>query len=268
MIEATTAIVLAAGLGSRMRRDAHDAVTDPAQAAAAALGVKGMIPDSRGRPFLDHVLSSLADAGVRDVCLVIGPAHGTIREHYALRPPLRVAVSFVEQATPTGTADAVLAAAHWAAGRDTVVLNADNLYPVPAIQALVTLGAPGCVAFDRNTLIRDSNIDGARIGAFAVLTLRPDDTVAAIVEKPGFAAVGNDWISMNLWRFDSTILEACRDVPPSARGERELPLAVALAIDRGAIYRAVRLRAGVFDLSHRGDIAGVARRLGDREIQP
>jgi glucose-1-phosphate thymidylyltransferase len=73
---------------------------------------------------------------------------------------------------------------------------------------------------------------------------------------------------MNIWRFDHDIFAACRDVPLSPRGEHELPLAVALAIDRGMRLRAVRLHAGVLDLSNRGDIADVARRLGDREIQP
>lgn len=268
MMACTTAVVLAAGLGSRMRRDAEGAALDPAQAAAAARGIKAMIPDARGRPFLDHVLSSLADGGVRDVCLVIGPGHDAIREHYALRPPRRVQVTFVVQPAPRGTADAMLTAEAWIAGRDVLVLNADNLYPVAAISALVELGAPGCVAFDRAALIRESNIEPARIGAFAVLTLRPDDTLAGIVEKPGDASAAGDWISMNIWRFDHNIFSACRDVPVSPRGEHELPLAVALAISRGMRLHAVRLRAGVLDLSHRGDIADVARRLGDREIQP
>ena len=72
MKECTTAVVLAAGLGSRMRREASAAPLSEAQAAAAARGLKGMIPDGRGRPFLDHVLSSLADGGVTDVCLIVG----------------------------------------------------------------------------------------------------------------------------------------------------------------------------------------------------
>ena len=268
MTDCTRAIVLAAGLGSRMRRAAETAAVDSAQAAAAARGIKAMIPDARGRPFLDHLLSSLADGGVDDVCLVIGPEHDAIRNHYALRPSRRVALTFVVQRTPTGTADAMLAAEAWTGDRDVLALNADNLYPVTAIRALVELGAPGFVAFDRATLVRESNIDAARVGAFAVLALRPDDTLAGIIEKPGITATAGDWISMNIWRFDHDIFGACRDVPESPRGEHELPLAVALAIDRGMRLRAVRLHAGVLDLSHRGDIADVARRLGDREIQP
>ena len=70
---------LARGLGKRMREQAQTgARVDAAQAEAADRGVKAMIPI--GRPFLDYVLSALADAGYTETCLVIGPEHGAIRE--------------------------------------------------------------------------------------------------------------------------------------------------------------------------------------------
>ena len=72
----TKAVILARGLGTRMRRD-EGVGLDREQSRAAAEGAKGMIPF--GRPFLDYVLSSLADAGFREVCLVIGPEHRAIR---------------------------------------------------------------------------------------------------------------------------------------------------------------------------------------------
>ena len=63
------AVLLARGLGSRMR-DGDGATLTASQDAAAAAGSKGMMPipstsvGVRGtRPFLDHVLSALADAG-------------------------------------------------------------------------------------------------------------------------------------------------------------------------------------------------------------
>src|SRR6266542_906845 len=82
------AVILAAGLGTRMRKADGAAPLDPEQAAAADTGVKAMIPI--GRPFLDYVISALADSGIRDICLVIGPAHDAIRDYYAPRArPLR-----------------------------------------------------------------------------------------------------------------------------------------------------------------------------------
>src|SRR5262245_57955777 len=111
------AVILARGLGTRMRRYDDAARVDPSQSAVADTGVKAMIPI--GRPFLDYILSSLADAGYRDVCLVIGPEHQVVREYYTAKaPPRRTRVSFAVQEKPLGTADAVLAAEEFAVGED------------------------------------------------------------------------------------------------------------------------------------------------------
>jgi glucose-1-phosphate thymidylyltransferase len=206
------------------------------------------------------------------VCLVVAPDHDVIRDHFRQHRPSRVRLQYVVQAEPLGTANALLAAEQWAAGRDMLVLNADNLYPVAAIRALVSLGSPGLVAFDPVALVEDGNIDASRIAAFAILEIARDGSLVRIIEKPDaatLAAAGpTPWVSMNLWRFDSSIMAACRDVTPSIRGEVELPDAVALAISRGMKLHAVTMHAGVLDLSARGDIRGVADRLATVEPTP
>jgi glucose-1-phosphate thymidylyltransferase len=73
---------------------------------------------------------------------------------------------------------------------------------------------------------------------------------------------------MNLWRFDARIFEVCRDVPRSARGEFELPEAVALAMRRGVKFRAIPARGPVLDLSRRADAADVERRLAGVAPRP
>lgn len=259
---ARTAVILARGLGSRMRRADEDAAIDPHQERAAAAGLKMMIPDASGRPFLDHILSSLADGGITRVILVVAPGAEAIRSHYRSHPTRRVALEWAVQARPRGTADAVLAAESLVGAEPFLVLNADNLYPVEAISTLVGLGEPGLVAFDRDALMAEGNIDRERISAFALLDIDARGYLVALVEKPGaeLAALGT-WVSMNLWRFDNTIFDACRAVSPSVRDELELPEAVALAVRRGNPMRVVTMHAGVLDLSRRGDIAAVAAQL-------
>ena len=74
---------------------------------------------------------------------------------------------------------------------------------------------------------------------------------------------------MNCWRFDARIFDACRDVPRSARGEFELPEAVALATRRGARFKAIPARGPVLDLAprrhrrHRAAAGGTWRRGHD-----
>lgn len=269
---ATTAVVLAGGLGSRMRREDGSVRLDPAQRAAAERGLKAMIPDARGRPFLDHILSSLADGGITEVCLVVPPVHDEIADWYRHHPPTRVRLAYAIQVAPVGTANALLSAEDWLAGRDFITLNADNLYPVPAIRSLVTLGQPGLIAFDADALMASGNIEPERIAAFAILALREDGILARIIEKPSaeeHARAGDHpWISMNIWRLDTTIFPACRDVSRSSRGEFELPQAVALAITRGARFVAVTMAAPVLDLSRRGDVAALAERLALLSANP
>jgi dTDP-glucose pyrophosphorylase len=245
------AVILARGLGRRMRQAVPGAPLAPDQDAAADQGIKGMIPI--GRPFLDFLLSALADAGFTEICLVIGPEHQSVRDYYGAPGRLhRIAVSFAVQAEPRGTADAVLAA--------------------HVLAALRALEGPGLAGFEREALVEHSNIPADRVNQFALLAEGPGGRLVDIVEKPDAATAARFGpaarVSMNAWVFGPDIFEACRRVAPSVRGELELQDAVRYAIKvLGTRFAVVPVRAGVLDLSNRGDIAAVAERLKDTEVR-
>ena len=93
------------------------------------------------------------------------------------------------------------------------------------------------------------------------LEIDADGYLDRIVATPASAGFGEGEIfaSLNCWLFTRDIFRACRSVQKSARGELELPQAVQLAIREGWMrFEAVRVRAGVLDMSSRGDIASVA----------
>lgn len=219
-----------------------------------------------GRPFLDFVLHSLADAGVREAALVLGPEHEQVREYYRRLATTRISIAFVEQAQPLGTADAVWSGRDWAGREPFLVLNADNLYPVDVLRRLVGGTHPAVPGFVRDSL----GLPMERLGAFALLEAATDGSLQRIREKPGADAVGaagpGALISMNVWRFDERIFEACRDVPLSSRGERELPQAVGFAVERGVRFEVFPVRGTVLDLSRREDIPEVARALEGIEV--
>ena len=260
-VQTTKAVILARGLGTRMRKPDDAAALEPAQAAVADRGMKGMIPV--GRPFMDYLISALADAGFTDVCLVIGPEHDEVREHYARLAPRRVRLCCAVQREPLGTADAVLAAESFAAGAPFAVINSDNYYPVEALVELHRRAAPVIIGFEREALVRLGNVPRDRVARFGALDVAPDGTLLRILATPTSAMADREiYASLNCWSFTSEIFRACREVSPSARGELELPQAVQLAIDRlGMRMLVVPMRSAVLDMSSRGDVASVAARL-------
>jgi dTDP-glucose pyrophosphorylase len=123
-----------------------------------------------------------------------------------------------------------------------------------------------------------------KLGSFAVLGTEGGRLVD-IVEKPsspedrftsGDLYTENDrtvrvdrvvLVSMNLWRFEAGIMDACRDVPRHAPrragkpGEYELPDAVKLYMREGGEVRAYYAREDILDLTGAEDIGIVAEEI-------
>ena len=271
--ETTKVVILARGLGKRMRKSDDSTKLGADQAAVADIGFKAMIPmaTGTGRPFLDYLLSALADAGLTDVCLVIGPEHIAVRDHYERDAvPSRIRLKFAIQENALGTANAVLSAEEFAGDDGFAVINSDNFYPAEALNALHSLTEPAIVGFDRDVLVRRGNVPAERTARFGALDIDSGGYLRRILVSPTEEMLKSGdpiYSSMNCFLFTKEIFAACREVPISARGEYELPQAVHLAIDRGMMrFKVVRIAAPVLDMSSRGDIGKVAQHLTGIEI--
>ncbi|MCC6277078.1 MAG: bifunctional UDP-N-acetylglucosamine diphosphorylase/glucosamine-1-phosphate N-acetyltransferase GlmU [Oligoflexia bacterium] len=105
MAKQVTAIVLAAGLGTRMK--SHK----PKVLHAAA-----------GRTLIDHVIGQLSGAGVNRFRVVVGHGGDTVKQHLWGKP----GVDFFLQAEQRGTADAVRAAQVESIESTTLIVNGDH----------------------------------------------------------------------------------------------------------------------------------------------
>ncbi len=270
-IQMNKAVILARGLGTRMRRAETEAELDERQTAVADSGVKALIPV--GRPFLDYVLSALADAGYDRVCLVVAPDHEAIRRYYTEQVAVnRVQIEFDVQQRPKGTADAVAAAKPFARQDPFLVINSDNYYPPQALAALRRRHGMAAAMFDRQSMIAQGNVDQERLNQFGVARVDQRGFLQRIVEKPSAELLASlpepVLVSMNCWRFGPPIFQACGAIGPSPRGEWEITTAVQYAIDElGQPFGVETVRAAVLDLTGRRDIAEVARRLADVEVR-
>lgn len=268
--ELKKAVILAAGLGTRMRQASEAGGLTSEQAKMAESGVKALIPigiDGSKRPFLDYVLTTLADVGYENVCLVIGPDHQQIRDYYTNQsPPERIKIDFAIQAKPLGTANAAASAESFSNGDDFLVINSDNFYPPEALSALRKLNGAGLAVFERDAMIKGSNIPADRISKFAAVEIDSRGCMTKIHEKPSdeiLNRLGNPiYCSMNCWRFTPKLFEACRKIPLSPRNEYEITDAAQYCIDvLKEPFVAQKHKLPVLDLSSRGDISSVANRL-------
>ncbi|SFP50381.1 NTP transferase domain-containing protein [Sphingomonas rubra] len=122
----TTAVLLAAGEGSRLRGSAAS---------------KPLCPVA-GRPLIDHALAGLAEAGLTRAIVVLGYRAADIEAHLARRAwPLAVeTVRTPDHRRPNGVS--VLAAADALAGEDALLAMCDHLVS-PALYARVAAAGSG-----------------------------------------------------------------------------------------------------------------------------
>lgn len=263
-----TAVVLAAGRGRRLQ--ASDAATlTPAQRDAAAQGLKVLMPvGPAGRPLVDYVIARLLEAGCTTIVMVVPPDHGALATHVGDATPPGASIRLAVQAIADGTAGAVAAAAPHVDDDAFLVVNGDNLYPLAAMRAVMALDGCGLAGFRRDSLERESGFTRDRVAAFAAVESDRESRLTGLREKPAPETLTRrTLVSMNLWRLDRRLFDACRDVAPSPRGERELPDAVMLAVSRGVSFQVVPVDGAVLDLTTAADVPALSRALAAAEVR-
>jgi D-glycero-alpha-D-manno-heptose 1-phosphate guanylyltransferase len=179
----TTAIVLAGGLGTRLRSAVPDLP-------------KPMAPVT-GRPFLAYLLDHWLDQGVQRFILSVGYRHEAIRGFFgdAYRG---VTIDYAVETTPQGTGGGLrLAAASLPAGEPALVLNGDTFFGVslPALRAFAEQhDADWCLSL----------FPATEAGRYMGLKLGPDGRIEALRhedQRPGRPANGGVyWVRPRVWR--------------------------------------------------------------------
>jgi mannose-1-phosphate guanylyltransferase len=131
ILKPSTAIILAGGLGTRLRA----AVSDRPKVLAPAAG----------RPFLDYVLAYLAGQGIRQVILSAGYLADQVRSFAGSGKRWGLAVQYAVEETPLGTGGALRLAARGLA-EPFFALNGDTLFVVDLQSLWKTHTAAGAAA--------------------------------------------------------------------------------------------------------------------------
>ncbi|MBI5492617.1 MAG: nucleotidyltransferase family protein [Deltaproteobacteria bacterium] len=172
------AIVLAGGLGTRLRRVVKD--------------VPKPMAGVNGRPFLSYVLDPLAEAGIAKAVLSTGYRSEAIKDFFG--PMYReMSIEYMIEEEPLGTGGAILASLGHIRGEELFILNGDTFFEVGLdglikahrdSRAEITLALKPMRDFERYGSVI---LDGNRVAGF-----REKSFVRAGLVNGGVYAVNRD----------------------------------------------------------------------------
>ncbi|MFN4033337.1 MAG: glucose-1-phosphate thymidylyltransferase [Fimbriimonadales bacterium] len=203
------ALILAGGKGTRLR---------PITFSMA----KQLVPVAN-KPVLFYGLEAIAEAGVREVGIIVGDTAMEIQHAVCDGSRWGVQVTYIPQPEPLGLAHAVLTAEAYLQEEPFIMYLGDNLI-TSSLKPLVE-------AFEArtpNALILLAEVPNPH--EFGVAKLQ-GERVVRLIEKPqqppsNLALVG-------VYLFDKHIFQAARAIQPSWRGELEITDAIQYLIDNG-----------------------------------
>lgn len=218
-------VVLAAGEGSRLRPLTEERP-------------KPLI-EVDGAPLLSHTFDRLASVGTEEIITVIGYRWQDIIDRFGYAYD-GIPISYARQSEPRGLADALLAAADHI--DDQFILTYGDVIMDADFQACLSLHRR--TSADATLLVMDVSREEAKESGICIVNEEGD--VKRVVEKPQEPA--STLALPGFIVFDPIILQACRLVTPSERGEYELLDAIDLLVHAGRIVewiKAVRWRVNV-----------------------
>jgi len=130
-----------------------------------------------GKPFLEHTLDALKEAGIEEVYILLGWMEDRIRERFGDGKALGIDVRYLVQKERKGTAHAIGVAADVMDG-DFVCVNGDIIVTAEAVKRLIEAQKGR-----RGNLMTLTEVPNPR--EFGVVTIGPGDVVQSIEEKPG-----------------------------------------------------------------------------------
>jgi len=226
-----SAVVLAAGEGTRLSPLTE---TRP----------KPMLPVAN-KPLLDHVVTSLSDAGIERVVLVVGHHREVIQAHLGDGSDWGVDIEYVLQEPRNGTGHALLQAESHVSGT-FVVINGDRIVESSLIRDLVKKyeeTGNACLAVTRVDNPSDYGIVSTE-----------DGHVAGIVEKPLTYDTASSLANIGVYVFGPEIFAGIRQT--ERRGELGLTDVLDRQLDRLAV-NIVRYDGPWLDLTEPWDLLSV-----------
>jgi glucose-1-phosphate thymidylyltransferase len=206
-------LILSGGKGTRLRPLTYTSA-------------KQLVPVAN-KPVLFYGIEAIADAGIRDIGIVVGDTQAEIRAAVGDGSRWGVKVCYIEQDAPRGLAHAVKISREFIGNEPFVMYLGDNLLNKGIGQFVSEFDARKPAAQILLTRVPDPQM-------FGVAQLE-NGRVVRLVEKPK-EPIG-DLALVGVYMFGPDVFESVNRIQPSFRNELEITDAIQDLIDRGLTVR-------------------------------
>lgn len=213
-MSARKGIILAGGSGTRLY--------------PITMGLSKQLLPVYDKPMIYYPLSALMLAGIREICMITTPQdRAQFERTLGDGSQWGISLTYVEQPSPDGLAQAYLLAEEFLAGAPSVMVLGDNIFfghGLPELMREASVQEAGATVFGYRVS------DPERYG---VVEFDGAGRVRSIVEKP--ERPKSDYAVTGLYFMDGTAPEKARSVTPSARGELEITSLLEIYLAEGTL---------------------------------
>ena len=193
-------IILAGGSATRLR--------------PASLGVSKQLMPVYDKPLIYYPLTTLMLSGIREILLISTPHDlPQFKRLFSNADQWGINLSYAEQATPGGLAEALLIGENFINGSEVALILGDNLLHGTG------LGRQLCDSFvNPGALIAAYHVSDPR--AFGVVEFNKEGIAISLEEKP--EKPKSSWAVPGLYFYDETAVARTKSLDRSPRGELEI----------------------------------------------
>jgi len=206
-------LILSGGRGTRLRPLTYTSA-------------KQLVPVAN-KPVLFYGIEALAEAGIKEIGIVVGDTQAEIRAAVGNGSAWGVSITYIEQDAPRGLAHAVLISEPFIGSEPFVMYLGDNL-----LDKGITNFVEDFVREKPAAQILLARVPDPQMFGVAELS---DGRVVGLVEKP--AEPKSDLALVGVYMFSSAVFEAVKAIRPSFRNELEITDAIQHLIDHGLEVR-------------------------------